>query len=203
MTILDPPADGTAEQPALAATATIAAPDRRPRSATRPTLLLLSVGIVAAWIAVVVSAAHLHVNPAIHEAALFLHLAAVVLGFGAVLTVDWVGLLWILRQRTLSAVAQAAHTAHLPIWLGLAGLAVTGALLSPHVSSPRTAVKLGAVLIVALNGLYAGQIQQRLSRYGDGTPVPRALLLRSMTAAGISQAGWWTAVIIGFLNAQT
>lgn len=201
MTLLDPPADGPV--PEIVPTVSVAVPGRRRRTATRATLLTLGTGIVVAWSAVLVSSTRVHVSPAVHQAVLFLHLAAVVLGFGAVLTVDWVGLLWILRQRTLSAVVQAAHTAHLPIWLGLAGLSVTGGLLSPNLSSTRTLLKLGAVLVVALNGLYAGQIQRALHRYGDGAPVPRPLMMRSMAAAGVSQAGWWTAMIIGFLSAQS
>ena len=202
MTLLDPPADGPVPDIVVPAAA-VAVPGRRRRTAPLTALLLLGTGIVAAWSAVLISSTRVHVSPAVHEAALFLHLASVVLGFGAVLTVDWVGLLWTLRQRTLSAVVQAAHTAHLPIWLGLAGLSVTGGLLSPDLSSPRTLVKLVAVLVVALNGLYAGQIQRALHRYGDGAAIPRPLMMRSMAAAAVSQVGWWTATIIGFLSAQS
>ncbi|MFB7591027.1 hypothetical protein [Streptomyces sp. NPDC056169] len=55
---------------------------------------------------------------------------------------------------------------------------------------------------VTVNGLYAHWLGRRLERY-RGLPVPRHLLVRSGAAATVSQAGWWGASLIGFLNSRT
>jgi hypothetical protein len=88
-----------------------------------------------------------------------------------------------------------------PIWLGLAGLSLSGVFLAPDTSAPLTVVKLVAVLVVALNGLSAATVQRRLLALNGTTP-PRRLLVRAVLVATISQAGWWTATLVGFLNAQ-
>ena len=69
------------------------------------------------------------------------------------------------------------------------------------IGAPLTVVKLLAVLVVALNGLAAAKVQERMVALDGGTP-SRRLLLTSVLVASISQAGWWTATIVGFLNAQ-
>ncbi|HEU5107421.1 MAG TPA: hypothetical protein VFT95_02485 [Micromonosporaceae bacterium] len=159
-------------------------------------------GIVLVWTAVFVAAPYLEPNPEVHRAALFAHLAALVLGFGAVLTVDWFGLMWLLRRGSLVDVLRVAHGAHAPIWLGLAGLTASGVVLSPDTSSPLTVIKLLAVLAVAVNGLHARHVQERMNAL-EGTPPPRGLLLRGALAVGVSQAGWWTATTVGFINSQS
>ncbi len=65
-----------------------------------------------------------------------------------------------------------------------------------------TAVKLAAVLVIGLNGAYAGDLLRRLSAISGSSPPP-GLVARSLLAAAVSQAAWWTAVVIGFLNSQT
>jgi hypothetical protein len=161
----------------------------------------LLAAVAVTWVAVFVTAPLLDPGPSLHRLALFAHLAALVLGFGAVLTVDWFGLMWLLGRHSLAAVIQVAHGAHAPIWLGLAGLTASGMVLSPDTSSPLVVAKLIAVLAVAVNGLYARQVQQSMSAIPGPVP-PRPLLLRGALAVTISQAGWWTATVVGFLNAQ-
>jgi hypothetical protein len=157
-------------------------------------------GVVVAWVAVVWAAPRVQVGPGLHELALFCHLAALLLGFGAALTVEWFGLLWLLRRRPLSAVVQTAHGAHLPIWLGLAGLAGSGVLLTPERLPAATTVKLVVVLVIALNGLYARRLQRRLAA---GPAPARPIMLRAAGAALVSQCGWWTATVIGFLTTRS
>jgi hypothetical protein len=144
---------------------------------------------------------HVHIGADLRQVALFAHLAALVLGFGAVLTLDRVGLMWMLRRQTLTTLARVAQVVHTPIWLGLAGLTLSGVLLAPNTGAPLTVVKLLAVLVVALNGLAAAKVQERLLARDGATP-SRRLLATSVLIASISQAGWWTATIVGFLNAQ-
>ena len=170
---------------------------RRTRARSGP-LTLAAVAVTLIWAATVWAAPHIEVASAVHRLALFCHLAALVVGFGAVLTVDWLGLKWMLGRIDLSALLRTAHDTHLLIWLGLAGLAATGVLLSPDTSAPLTRLKLVAVLIVALNGLYVGRLHGQLA--GCAGRPPTRLLLRGAAAALTSQVCWWTATTVGFLS---
>jgi hypothetical protein len=174
---------------------------RRFRHRRRTPSSLLAAGLVTGWTAMFVAVPYLPVDPGIRPFALFVHLAALVFGFGAVLSLDWFGLMWMLGRQDLIGLVRAAQVAHTPIWLGLAGLTLSGVLLAPDTSAPLTVVKLLAVLVVALNGLYATRVQDRLLALGGQAP-PRRLLLTAVLVATVSQAGWWLATAVGFLNAQ-
>lgn len=138
-----------------------------------------------------------HPLPVVHDAALFVHLAALVLGFGGVLSVDWVAAMYLLGRRSFLDMVRAADNAAVPIWAGYAGLVLSGLLLEPALSSPVTLVKLGLVLVIGLNGAIALAVHRALSREPD---------LRWMAIGGsvavVSQLGWWGATVIGFLNAH-
>lgn len=171
------------------------------RAAKASPVRVAALGVTALWLGVVYLAPRIDVGHDLRTAALFGHLAALVLGFGAVLSVEWVGLLWLLRRRPLAAVLDAARTAHLPIWLGMGGLAGTGVLLHPDVTAPLTQAKLLAVLVIALNGVYAGRLEQRLATV-EGNRLPPGVVMRLAGATGLSQLCWWAATIIGFINAR-
>lgn len=143
---------------------------------------------------------HLDSDPVLHDVALFGHLASLVLGFGAVLAVDWVGLLWVLGRRDLSDVLRTAADAHLPIWVGYAGLVATGVLLEPDLDSVATRAKLVLVLAVGWNGVAATTLRAPLAAAPLGRS--RALLVRSLVSVAVSQVGWWGAMAVGFLNAR-
>lgn len=151
---------------------------------------------MALWVS-----AHVEVDASLHDAALFGHLASLVVGFGAVLSVDWVGLLWALRQRELADVLRAARTAHLPIWGGYAGLVLTGMLLSPDLSSPMTWTKLALVIVIGWNGLVATALVAPLGETLEPARARRLHLLSGGSVA-VSQLGWWGTMLIGFLNAR-
>ncbi|MFI6762513.1 hypothetical protein ACIBF5_25605 [Micromonospora sp. NPDC050417] len=172
---------------------------RRPagRNVLAGAVLAMSVG----WVAVVLAAPHLTLSPGWRMVALFCHLTCLVVGFGAVLTVDWFSLRWLLRQERIGTVLTTARGTHLLIWLGLVGLVVSGAALRPDTSSALVQIKLVAVLVVGINGLFLGRVSDRLTAVGDG-PVPWSRLLPAAGAATVSQLGWWTATLIGFWNAQ-
>lgn len=194
---------GAAPEPSLGVVSAPVADRRRRGRRARGTsgYPLAVVTVVLAWIGVVLAAPRLSFGPGLHTLALFGHLVALLVGFGAVLTVEWFGLLWLLGRRPLAAVVQTANGAHLLIWLGLAGLALTGVVLAPPQLSPLTLVKLAAVLVVGLNGIQVPRVQRRLVECGP--VVPRPLLLRAGLTALVSQVGWWTATVIGFLNSQS
>ncbi|MFF3213454.1 hypothetical protein ACFYYB_22595 [Streptomyces sp. NPDC002886] len=145
---------------------------------------------------------HVHADPTLQTTARFLHLAAMVVGLGAVLAVDWFAILWLRGRRRLADILNTATTLQVPIWGGLAGLLVTGLFLSPNMESKLTLTKIALVLAITLNGLYAHWLGQRLERYRD-TRVPVRFLVQSGAAATVSQAGWWGACVIGFLNSQS
>jgi hypothetical protein len=156
-----------------------------------------AVAVCGLWAAAIWTAGHLHTDPLLHQVALFAHLAFLVIGFGAVLTLDWFGALWLLGKRSLSEVLRMSAGAHLMIWLGLAGLTASGTLLNPALHQ-LTWIKLGAVLAIALNGINAHQLQSALQ--ADLSGPSRRVLLRAALTGAISQAGWWTACLIGYLN---
>ncbi|MEV8015985.1 hypothetical protein AB0O76_06505 [Streptomyces sp. NPDC086554] len=187
----------------------LAVGDESPDRAPTPPWALVALGIVACAVmaAACWTASHVHADPPLLAAARFLHLAALVVGLGAVLAVDWFALLWLLGRRRLSDVLQTACALHTPIWLGLGGLVLSGLFLRPDLASPLTLIKLGLVLAVMLNGLYAQWIGQRLGRLqeqpeSEAGSVPRRLLMQTGIAASISQIGWWGASVIGFLNSH-
>uniref|UniRef100_UPI002F915955 hypothetical protein n=1 Tax=Streptomyces sp. NBC_01001 TaxID=2903713 RepID=UPI002F915955 len=161
-------------------------------------------GLCGVWAAAVWTATHLQADPRLHSVALFVHLVSLVVGFGGVLTVDWLALQWLMGRRSLPEVLRTADGVHLPVWLGLAGLVASGVLLHPDPASPLTQVKLVLVLVVALNGLHAWTLQPRLSALcaAPGAAAPRLLLLRAVSTVLVSQLGWWGATVIGFLNTR-
>ena len=158
--------------------------------------LLAAAALAALGATVVLTAERVHAGPVTHDVALFVHLASLVVGFGAVLSVDWVALLWISGRRELADVLHTAENVHVPIWTGYFGLVLSGVALDPDISSPVTALKLGLVLLIGWNGLVVGWLQPQLHQGS-----PRALTLSGMSAL-ISQLGWWGATVIGYVNAR-
>ncbi|MDR7278555.1 hypothetical protein [Catenuloplanes atrovinosus] len=152
------------------------------------------------WLAVVVIAPRVTPPPDVRAAALFVHLISMLIGFGAVLFVDWSGILFLAGRRSFGDVLRTAEGALTPTWIGFTGLLGSGLLLSPQVTH-LTTIKLLAVLVVGLNGIYAGTLATRLSRFRGYRP-PTPLLIQAGLATALSQLAWWTAVIIGYLNSQ-
>ncbi|MEU4551192.1 hypothetical protein EV382_5695 [Micromonospora violae] len=170
------------------------------RAAGRGAAVASVVAVSLGWLLAVLVAPHVALSPGARMIALFCHLTCLVVGFGAVLTVDWFSLRWVLRREPLGTVLTAARGAHLLIWLGLVGLLASGAALGPDTSSGLVWVKLLAVLVVGINGLFLGRVRDRLVAV-PGRP-PWSALLPGVAAATISQIGWWTATLVGFWNAN-
>lgn len=157
--------------------------------------------VVAVWLFSIELADATHPSQPMHVAALFVHLAALVAGFGAVIVIDWIGLLWALGRRTFADVTHTADAVHVVIWASLLVLVASGVLLEPDFSSALTRVKLALVLVIAVNGLQAHALQPRLAALGAAHP-PFALLARAGVTATVSQLCWWAAMAIGFANSQ-
>ncbi|MFP1629727.1 hypothetical protein ACLB9X_32235 [Streptomyces sp. 5K101] len=128
-------------------------------------------------------------------------MVSLVVGFGAVLVIDYFGLLWLTGKHTLGDVLRLTNSLHAPVWVGMAGLVLTGLFLNPDLSSTLTRLKVAAVLVIALNGICATALQRYLTRLAQEVP-SQPVLLRGAAVAAVSQAGWWLAVVVGFLNSR-
>ncbi len=175
------------------------------RPAIRPAAKtgLLALLCCAAWLASVLGGGILDVGADLHRVALAAHVLALVLSFGAILTLDWVGLLWLLGRRDVHDTRRLESAAQPLIWGGLALLLASGALMRPDLASPLTQLKLGCVLVLMLNGLALARVMKQLHVLPPETlftHVAARLRARLLLALCISQACWWTSVLVGLLN---
>jgi hypothetical protein len=178
---------------------------RESERATRRLVIVLCAAAAVAWLLSVTLSTSVHVRGTAFSIAVVLHVLSLVAAFGAIILVDWHGFLWLIGRRKLAEIIRLDGAATPLIWGGLAGMLATGALLSPHLYNPMTDLKLAAVLALSLNGIMLIPLMRRLahlppdSSFGALSVGQRIHLLLSLT---ISQACWWTAIIIGFINAE-
>ena len=166
-------------------------------------LVLLGLGCSAAWLASVLIGGFLDPGVQIHRVALAAHILALVLSFGAILVLDWVGLLWLLGRRDVHDTRRLDSAAQPLIWGGLAILLISGALLHPDISSPPTQIKLVSILVLMLNGLVLTQTMKQLHQLPPGTlftAMAAGLRARLLVALCLSQTCWWTSVLVGLLK---
>ncbi len=133
---------------------------------------------------------------------LFIHLVSLIVGFGSVIVIDTFGLLWLLKKVKLSFVNQVANTTQPLIWIGWTGLVLTGIpliLMKDSISGLST-VKIFAVLMVGLNGVFLHLIKKSMASITNDMEMPNLAKFRITLATFVSQVGWWTAIVIGFLN---
>lgn len=176
------------------------APDSRPQTVR---LVLLGILCTAGWLASVLMGHFVEFGPELHRLGLSVHILALVLSFGTILVVDWLGLLWLMGKVHMHESPKLEAAAKPLIWGGLALLLASGALIQPDLTNPVTAVKLGCVLVLMLNGLSIAPMMHKLfalppeTRFGE---LAHRLRLRLLIALSISQACWWTAALIGLVN---
>ena len=128
------------------------------------------------------------------------------MSFGAVLVIDWHGLLWLAGRRGLTESTRLAAGAGPLIWGGLAGLSRPAPCSTRTSTSPLTVTKLVLVLAVAWNGAAMSALRRRMAQlpaYVKPADLPRRDWRLMMTATVISQVGWWGAILIGFVNSST
>lgn len=141
-------------------------------------------------------------NIELNHVFLFIHLVSIIVGFGSVIVIDTFGLLWLLKKVKLSFVNQVANTTQPLIWIGWTLLVLTGIpliLLKGDISG-LSIVKIFAVLMVGLNGVFLHFIKKSMDGITDESVMPNLTKFRITLATFVSQAGWWTAIVIGFLN---
>ncbi len=179
------------------------APDDLWALTQRVGLLARCLIIATAWALSLLLSTVLQTGPLVRDVALTVHVISLVVAFGAVLVIDWHGLLWLAGRRSFhESLRLAAATAPL-IWLGVTGLLCSGALLGPDLSNPLTVTKLVLVLGAALNGAVVSVTRQVLAAAPYGVSIltlPRHLRRRMMTSTVISQSCWWGAIAIGFIS---
>ncbi|GAA2127573.1 hypothetical protein GCM10009825_05800 [Arthrobacter humicola] len=176
---------------------------RESERSTRRLVVVLCAAAAAAWLLSVTLSTAVHVDTFAHNVAVVLHVLSLVVAFGAIILVDWHGFLWLIGRRKLAEIIRLDGAATPLIWGGLAGMLATGVFLNPHLTNPMTDVKLAAVLALSLNGIMLIPLMRRLARmptdasFADLTVGQR---IHMMLCLVISQACWWTAIIIGFIN---
>jgi hypothetical protein len=128
-----------------------------------------------------VASTQIHAPSWLRSIALFGHVAALIVGLGSVLGVDYFGMLWLLRRIGLQAMLLQAH-------------------LHPQLTVPLIMVKMVSVIGVSVVGILALATKRAMMRAAPRVP-PR-LMLRGLVLTAASQAFWWTAVLVGFLTAN-
>lgn len=159
-----------------------------------------AVAVCLGWSAMVVAAHHTRTGPVGHRTALALHLLSLAVGFGTVLAVDACGLAVLAGCRTVTWMLRRSAQADALIWAGFAGLGVSGVFLDPKFGNVATLLNLYAVLVVGLNGVYARTVRDRLPLLAADAGVrdlPRPLLRRALASGLLSQAAWWTSILLG------
>ncbi|SEL98618.1 hypothetical protein [Streptacidiphilus jiangxiensis] len=174
----------------------------RPADRRQQTLWRIA-AVCLGWYAVILASVHTHPGFGVREVALGVHLVSLTLGFGAVLAVDGLGLAVLAGRARVGALLAFSARAERLIWTGFVGLALSGIALRPDFASGWTDANLVAALVAAVNGVLAQALRsgvpdvERLSGWRE---LPAPLLWRAGAAALVSQAAWWTSILIGALT---
>lgn len=169
-----------------------------------PPVAITYLAVTALWGLSVSLSALLRPTAALERLAVTVHVLALVVSFGSVLLVDWHGLLWLAARRELRECTRVAEGARPLIWAGLAGLLASGTLLRPDLSHGLVWVKLGAVLVILLNGVSVNSLAGDLDAAGAQSTVGAAtaarLRRRLFASSTLSALSWWTAIVIGLIT---
>ena len=160
--------------------------------------------VTGIWALVLAISPYTEVSGTWHDLALGGHLLGLVVGFGAVLLVDWHGLVWLSGLRTFRDSLRIGEAAHPLVWMGLLLIVATGALLGPDLDDPTTWLKQVAVLALLNNGVAVRRLGARLSlltpRILGIAELPGNHRTAMITTLAVSQVGWWTAAVVGYLT---
>ena len=130
---------------------------------------------------------------------LFLHLTFLIVGFGAVLVIDFLGIVWIRGKISKRIFAHVTRYTRKLIWLGWIGLVCSGVgliILKGYIDN-LTKLKLFFVLMIGVNGVILGSIQKSLDK-ADGDSIPVFLKFRIVIATIVSQISHGR-IISGFI----
>lgn len=134
--------------------------------------------------------------------ALMIHLFGLILGLGSVVVTDLFGLLWIFNHVKFPQIVRISAKTEKFIWAGWFILVGAGIplIIIKGVIDNLMILKLFFVGIIAINGIFLHVIHKQLKKYIYVDGVPKILMFRLILAISISQIGWWSAFVIGFLH---
>lgn len=189
----EPPMTASALDPVVEATVTpFEAPIRHPWRSRAVVLVL--------WALAIALSVPMSPGSGVTRIALGMHVAGAIIALGPIVLIDWYSLVWLSGLRSFRDVMRLAEASHPVIWFGSGLLLASGAFLEPDLSQPLTWVKLIAVLVLLQNGISVRHLGRSLGRLRGPrrlSDIPTRLRVPMMALFTMSQAGWWTAVVIG------
>lgn len=133
---------------------------------------------------------------------LLVHLVSLIVGFGAVIVIDAMGLLWVRGRVPARRLINVAEVTQKVIWIGWGGLVVSGSAmlyLKGYIDA-LTTVKVFLVAMIGVNGLALHFIKKSLRGIVRYESVPPVHKYHIVVTSVVSQVGWWGALLIGFLH---
>lgn len=133
---------------------------------------------------------------------LIIHLFGLILGLGAVLVTDLFGMLWIINRLRFPQLIRISARTEKFIWAGWCILVAAGIpliIIKGEVDNLMI-MKLFFVVLIAINGIFLHKLHKSLKGYQHGENVPKVIMFRLILTIFISQIGWWSAFVIGFLH---
>lgn len=133
---------------------------------------------------------------------LFVHLSCLILGFGSVLVTDLYGLLWVSDRVRFTQLTSVSGVTQKFIWAGWIGMVAAGIpliILKGEIDNLMI-VKLSFVALIGINGVPLHFLHKKVEKYKKGEHVPSLFMFRLMLSLFVSQLGWWSALLIGFMH---
>ena len=133
---------------------------------------------------------------------IILHLAGLSAAYGSVIIVDVVGFVWLLRRISRERMLAITAWAQPVVWGGLTAMLISGAMLGPDLSRPLTKLKMGLVILLALNGLNLDALRKRTkSLIGQSFwDTPQSYKVWSIFSIVLSQALWISIILTAAVN---
>jgi hypothetical protein len=133
---------------------------------------------------------------------LFIHLCGLILGFGSVIVTDLYGSLWVLNRVRFPQVVRVSGVTEKFIWAGWGLMVLAGIplVLLKGVVDNLMIIKLFFVILVGINGIPLHLLHKKVKGYKEGDDIPTIVMFRLMLLLLVSQLGWWSAMLIGFLH---
>ncbi|MBP7708678.1 hypothetical protein KA107_03255 [Candidatus Pacearchaeota archaeon] len=131
---------------------------------------------------------------------LFIHLAGLIIGLGAVTVIDFLGFTS-RKSKNLTQVTISAHHVTKPlIWLGTILLAISWIFLYENNLLPN--LKSILLLIMVLNGIFLSfYVSPRLDNLiGKNVLLPFSLQVKITISMLISFFSWWTFVVLTVIS---
>jgi hypothetical protein len=135
---------------------------------------------------------------------LFIHLVSLIVGMGAVIVLDVVGILWLFGRTRVSFLSSVAEVTQRVIWAGWIGLVLSGSglIAIKGTVDSLTAIKLFLVFMIGVNGVALHFIKKAVGQAVSFQALAPVYRYHIIVATTVSQVGWWGAITIGFLHSQ-